>query len=308
MMDLIAPACNVALWGLKPLIEKQCIEATTIFDMSLLRYLFGGILSFIEPKIQFAENSGNKKIIFKRQLGLTTEGSFSLTISSDNANKWFPGLDPEEVYDYVGFSTLDKNAWPPEPKDELIIKFGVGEVFKEIDIISVNSVDEINNINSLRRSNDTQEYILYIVDDKYADEPDEELLLNISKFKNMTVGPQSSNIIVIENNDSAIKFSNVADDKLTFNYYADESNQEGIATFTVERNGATNRVVTVDYKTRPGTAKNSGFYKDYQDVFGTINFGEGEIKKIVSIPLIDDFNHEGVESIIVELSNSTPIS
>ena len=151
-----------------------------------------------------------------------------------------------------------------------------------------------------------QEYILYIVDDKYADEPDEELLLNISNFKNMTVGPQSSNIIVIENNDSAIKFSNVADDELTFNYYADESNKEGIATFTVERNGATNRVVTVDYKTRPGTAKNTGVYKDYEDVFGTINFGEGEVKKVVSIPLIDDFNHEGVESIIVELSNSTP--
>ena len=46
---------------------------------------------------------------------------------------------------------------------------------------------EINNINSLRRSSDTQEYILYIVDDKYADEPDEELLLNISKFKNVLV-------------------------------------------------------------------------------------------------------------------------
>ena len=44
-MDIIAPICNITLWGMKPLLEKQCIEVSSPLNISLIRYLFGGIMS-----------------------------------------------------------------------------------------------------------------------------------------------------------------------------------------------------------------------------------------------------------------------
>ena len=122
----------------------------------------------------------------------------------------------------------------------------------------------------------------------------------------MAPGPQSVADLVIENNDSAIRFDRVYESGLKFDYVVDESNQEKVAKFTVLRSGATNRVVSVDYFTEPGTARSMPPGQDYEDVFGTISFNAGESKKTVSIPILDDFKHEGVESIVVRWKDSKP--
>tara|TARA_B100000900_G_scaffold376399_1_gene359121 strand:- start:571 stop:993 length:423 start_codon:yes stop_codon:yes gene_type:complete len=46
-MDILATVSNITLWGMKPLLEKQCIEVSSPSTISLLRYLLGGVISFI---------------------------------------------------------------------------------------------------------------------------------------------------------------------------------------------------------------------------------------------------------------------
>ena len=59
-MDVIATVSNIGLWGMKPLLEKQCIEVSSPTNISLIRYLFGGIISI--AMILFL----NKKEVFKQ--------------------------------------------------------------------------------------------------------------------------------------------------------------------------------------------------------------------------------------------------
>ena len=59
-MDVVATVSNIGLWGMKPLLEKQCIEMSSPINISLIRYLFGGILSIA---IIFYLN---KKEVFKQ--------------------------------------------------------------------------------------------------------------------------------------------------------------------------------------------------------------------------------------------------
>ena len=75
-----------------------------------------------------------------------------------------------------------------------LINFGIGEVFKEIKVISISSVDEIDNIDNLTRSNDKSEYILYIVDDKLADEPDETLRISLTDFDQ--IGAERNRLLI----------------------------------------------------------------------------------------------------------------
>jgi len=96
----------------------------------------GGLVSFVSPKVNYSENENGRKITLKRQLGLTTNGLCKLRIQSDDATKWVPGGNPYLIYDYVGFSAQEELDFIP-------IEFGVGEVFKEIRIISISDVSEI---------------------------------------------------------------------------------------------------------------------------------------------------------------------
>ena len=59
-MDVVATVSNIGLWGMKPLLEKQCIEMSSPINISLIRYLFGGILSI--ALILYL----NKKEVFKQ--------------------------------------------------------------------------------------------------------------------------------------------------------------------------------------------------------------------------------------------------
>src|SRR5690242_12603311 len=75
----------------------------------------------------------------------------------------------------------------------------------------------------------------------------------------------------------------------------------GTASITVLRTGETNSVVTVDYATSDSTAKAGA---DYGAASGTLRFAVGEIRKTVSIAILDDGLVEGDETLTLALSNS----
>jgi hypothetical protein len=77
----------------------------------------------------------------------------------------------------------------------------------------------------------------------------------------------------------------------------------GSATITVRRSGSTAGDVTVDYATSDGTATAG---TDYTAAAGTLTFGVGETVKTFTVPITDDADPEGVETLNVTLSNPSP--
>jgi hypothetical protein len=77
----------------------------------------------------------------------------------------------------------------------------------------------------------------------------------------------------------------------------------GTATITVTRTGGSGGAVSVDYATSDGTAT-AGV--DYTSVSGTLNWADGDSSsKIFNIPIIDDLDIEGTETVNLSLSNPT---
>lgn len=68
----------------------------------------------------------------------------------------------------------------------------------------------------------------------------------------------------------------------------------------VTREGALDHVVSVDYATEAGTAKET---TDYDAVQGTLRFEKGETEKIISVKIIDDIAFEEDEEFYINLSN-----
>ena len=85
---------------------------------------------------------------------------------------------------------------------------------------------------------------------------------------------------------------------------ADARAQEGpdaTVDFAVKLSRAAGAPVTVDWRTRNGTAKAG---KDYTRARGTLTFAAGETSKTVSVALIDDAHDEGTETFLLKLSNA----
>ena len=76
----------------------------------------------------------------------------------------------------------------------------------------------------------------------------------------------------------------------------------GSATITVQRTGLTARTVAVDYATSSGTATEGS---DYVAASGTLTFGPGETSKSFAVPIVNDSEVEGNETINLTLSNPT---
>jgi hypothetical protein len=77
----------------------------------------------------------------------------------------------------------------------------------------------------------------------------------------------------------------------------------GTATITVPRTGGSTGAVSVDYATSDGTAT-SGV--DYTTTSGTLNWADGDsASKTFNIPIIDDSDIEGSETVNLSLSNPT---
>lgn len=71
-------------------------------------------------------------------------------------------------------------------------------------------------------------------------------------------------------------------------------------TLTVKRNGDTNTLEFVDYKTNDGTATQKG---DFEYAAGTLKFAAGEVTKTVTVLVNEDKYTEGNETFTVSLSN-----
>jgi len=104
--------------------------------------------------------------------------------------------------------------------------------------------------------------------------------------------PQLKGIIEVLNGTSTISIADT-----TIN---ESQNQ---ATVTVRLTGISHQTFTVDYSTNDGTAKAG---EDYTAVNGTLTFNAGESQKTITIPINNDSNYEGNETLTLNLSN--PIS
>jgi Mg-chelatase subunit ChlD len=74
----------------------------------------------------------------------------------------------------------------------------------------------------------------------------------------------------------------------------------GTATFTVTLSAPSDKTVTVEYSTSPGTATPG---EDYTPVNGTLTFAPGETTKTIVVPIIEDRIYEGDENFSINLSN-----
>lgn len=82
-----------------------------------------------------------------------------------------------------------------------------------------------------------------------------------------------------------------------------ESEENGFATILVDRLYGTQGVVTVDFATPPGGTATPG--SDYDPVFTTLTFPPGVTRQVVEVPLLDDFDREDIETVLLVLSNAT---
>ncbi|MBL8816975.1 MAG: choice-of-anchor M domain-containing protein [Planctomyces sp.] len=84
-------------------------------------------------------------------------------------------------------------------------------------------------------------------------------------------------------------------------YTVDES--AGTASIDVVRVGGSDGRIAVNYSTSNGTASSGS---DYTAASGTIEFLDGETRKTISIPMLDDSDTESDETIFLELTAPTP--
>lgn len=80
------------------------------------------------------------------------------------------------------------------------------------------------------------------------------------------------------------------------------SEMNGSALMEVKRTGGSSGAVSVNYAATNGTATSPA---DYTAMSGTLNFANGEVSKILAIPVINDTLDEADESFSVTLSNPT---
>ncbi|HEX5035668.1 MAG TPA: Calx-beta domain-containing protein [bacterium] len=96
--------------------------------------------------------------------------------------------------------------------------------------------------------------------------------------------------------------TSVAPGSLGFGDAAFAANEaDGHVTITVTRTGGSDGAVSVDYATGDGTATDGG---DYTGASGTLNFADGETSKTFEIPLLNDANFEGSETVDLTLSHA----
>ena len=90
---------------------------------------------------------------------------------------------------------------------------------------------------------------------------------------------------------------------------ADEGSpyDSGELRFTVTLSPAAGHEVSVDYRTRDGTAQGDlyGRYGDYEETYGRLRFAPGETSKTVPVRLIGDWHDEGDETLFLVLSNAS---
>lgn len=81
----------------------------------------------------------------------------------------------------------------------------------------------------------------------------------------------------------------------------DRSESASNLSFSVSLDGSSSNTVLVNYSTANGTATSGA---DYSSVSGTLSFAPGETSKTINVPVINDSNVEGNETVLLNLSNA----
>ena len=82
---------------------------------------------------------------------------------------------------------------------------------------------------------------------------------------------------------------------------ASASEGDGTLSFRVTLGGQSSGSVTVDYATAGATATAG---RDYTETSGTLTFASGDIRRTITVPLLDDDKHETAETFSVSLSGA----
>ena len=102
-------------------------------------------------------------------------------------------------------------------------------------------------------------------------------------------------IVPMESRDDTLPALSVADAEAT-------EGEDNALDFVVTLDPAADGQVTVDYATADGTATGGA---DYTDTSGTMTFDAGETRKTVAVPIAEDTEEEGGETVTLTLSNAS---
>ena len=149
----------------------------------------------------------------------------------------------------------------------------------------------------------TAELVLETVDDGDADEPDSEVTAKVRQVNSHPYGylyeidtGRGSATKTVTARGGTIRSSalSVADAEAT-------EGEDATLDFVVRLDGNPGSDVTVDYRTRDGTAEAGS---DYTETSGTLTFAPGENEKTVSVPITDDDEEDDGETFTLVLSNA----
>ncbi|MEM7114357.1 MAG: Calx-beta domain-containing protein [Chloroflexota bacterium] len=138
----------------------------------------------------------------------------------------------------------------------------------------------------------TQVVVITVTEDD-VHEADEQFDIVLGNPQGAELGNPATLAIVIEDNDAQPTISVGAAEVRRSEMY-------GLAEIEVVLSAPSGQAVTVEYTTIAGTAVAG---TDYEPVNGTMVFAPGEVRQFVMVPLHTDFELEGGETVIVELSN-----
>lgn len=134
---------------------------------------------------------------------------------------------------------------------------------------------------------------LQVPDDVSVEGNETVTLTLLSPSPGTQLGPVSTAILTIVDNDAGLSFSSST--------YARSENGVS-ATITVARTNVFSGTVTVDYFTTNGTATAGS---DYQSASGTLTFTNGVTNQTFTVAIIDDTLEEGNETVLLRLVNPT---
>ncbi len=142
---------------------------------------------------------------------------------------------------------------------------------------------------------ETSKTLSISISEDALDEADETILLTLSNPTNAVLGTPSTATVTIVDNDSppGIIFSSSS---------LNANENAGSVVVTVRLSVASGQNVTVNYATSNGTATAGS---DYTAASGTLTFNPGETAKSFGVPIADDTQAEGNETIALSLSNPT---
>lgn len=142
---------------------------------------------------------------------------------------------------------------------------------------------------------ETEARFLVPIIDNFAPGGDKFLNLNLSGYSGgATPGPQPFAVLRILDDEGLVGFS-------AGNFSVNENVASGFAVVTVQRSGATNAGVSVNFTTLTTGTATAG--ADFVATNGTINFLPGELSKSFHVRIANDLLIEGNETVGFALSN-----